>query len=109
VFDEVRFVLAQKFYFSNGTPSQRQIDEHLLNLGLQPEENYYYGNQYLSVTDVNATSDNVLIGDDGRLLFIDPIIKMKRPIDEIIAAYPFVSKSDKKQGFFSYIKRLFRE
>lgn len=83
--DDLRFVLSQKFIFGTSVPTQKQIDEHLASLGLYPEERYYYGNEYLSVTDINATSDNVLLDENGHLLFIDPIIKMKRPALEVIA------------------------
>ena len=45
---------------------------------------YYYGNEYVSVTDVGTASDNVLKGDNGELYFIDPIIKLKKPAPEVI-------------------------
>lgn len=48
-------------------------------MGLQPEDHYYFGNEYLSITDVSADSDNVLKDERGELFFIDPIIKLKKP------------------------------
>ena len=47
-----------------------------------PEDNYSFGNELVSVTDVEG--DNVLLGEDGTVYFIDPIIKFKRPAKEII-------------------------
>lgn len=82
--EDVRIVLSQKFIFETSVPTQAQIDEHLASLGFMPEGHYYYGNEYLSITDVNATSDNVFLAENGHLMFIDPIIKMKRPATEII-------------------------
>lgn len=76
-FDNVRIVFSQQFFFETDTPTQEQIDTHLASLGLLPENRYYYGNEQVAVTDVNATGDNVLLASDGKLLFIDPIIKVK--------------------------------
>ena len=64
--------------------NQEQIDQHLSSLGLNQEAYYYYGNEYVSLTDVNATSDNVVISADGTLLFIDPIINIKTDVDTAI-------------------------
>lgn len=80
----LRIVLSQKFVFETHVPTQEQVEKYLAGLGLMPEERYYYGNEYLAITDVNSTGDNVLLSAEGRLLFIDPIIKLKRPADEII-------------------------
>lgn len=82
--ESLRIVLAQKFVYETGIPTQRQIDDYLMTLGFLPEGRYYYGNEYLAITDVSASSDNVLLSADGKLLFIDPIIKMKRPAMEVI-------------------------
>lgn len=82
--ESLRIVLSQKFVYETDIPTQKQIEDHLLALGLLPEDCYYYGNEYLSITDVSASSDNVLLAEDGKLLFIDPIIKMKRPAIEVI-------------------------
>ena len=60
-------------------PSQKAIDDYLVNvLGLLKEDKYFYGNDYYAVTDVSNMSDNVLVGEDGTLYFIDPIIRLKR-------------------------------
>ena len=62
------------------------VDTNYLNkvLGLKKEDNYFYGNDYFSVTDVSNLSDNVLSGEDGHLYFIDPIIKLKKPALEVL-------------------------
>ena len=66
-------------------PSQKAIDNYLNKvLGLKKEDNYFYGNDYFSVTDVSNLSDNVLSGEDGHLYFIDPIIKLKKPALEVL-------------------------
>ena len=36
------------------------------------------------MTDVGAHGDNVLLGDDGKVYFIDPLIRLKRPANEVI-------------------------
>jgi hypothetical protein len=85
---DVRIVLSQDYINSFGSPTQKQIDAALAARGLLPEDKYRYGNDLVSVTDVEG--DNVLTGNDGQLYFIDPIIKLKKParqvIDELSAA-----------------------
>ena len=84
----VRIVLTQK-YISDiyGTPEQKEIDQYLVTgLGLTVENRYYYGNDYIAITDVFADSDNVL-ADRGNLLFIDPIIQFKKPAPIVIEYY----------------------
>lgn len=86
----VRFVLTQKYFADTyGIPTQEEIDRYLIaGLGLKPEERYYYGNEYLAVTDVSADSDNVLT--DGKCLyFIDPIIRFKKPALMVYNHYYF--------------------
>ncbi len=38
----------------------------------------------MSVTDIGEHGDNVLLGDDGRTYFIDPLIRLNRPAEEVI-------------------------
>ena len=60
-------------------PSQKTIDDYLINqLGLTKEDRYFYGDEYLAITDVSNVSDNVLCDEDGKLYFIDPIIRLKK-------------------------------
>lgn len=81
---DVRIVLSQNFCSGMDFPSSQEIAYHLQSLGLFPEDHYYYGNEYLSVTDVSADSDNVLKDESGELFFIDPIIKLKKPAPLVI-------------------------
>ena len=65
-------------------PSQESIDDYLIRqLGLAKEDKYFYGNEYFAITDVSNVSDNVLCDEDGRLYFIDPIIRLKRAGREV--------------------------
>ncbi len=86
--DEVRIILSQPYISDQFIPpTQKVIDSYLIDgLKLIPENRYYYGNDYLAITDVSADSDNVLT-DGKNLYFIDPIIKMKRPATEVLAHY----------------------
>ena len=79
---DVRIVLSQGYVESVGQPTKEQIDAALAERGLYPEGNYRYGNDEISVTDV--TGDNALLGADGKVYFIDPIIDFKRPVREIL-------------------------
>lgn len=86
--DGVRIILTQK-YISDvyAIPTQDMIDQYLIDgLGLVKEDRFYYGNGYVSVTDVFADGDNVLV-DGDKLYFIDPIIKFKRPATEVLEHY----------------------
>lgn len=106
---EVRFILSQELFYTQNIPTQKQIDSHLQSMGLLPEDRYYYGNECVAITDVSVNSDNVLLDSDGKLLFIDPIIKMKQSADVIIQAYPFAKQVDiEEQSLWSRIKSLFR-
>lgn len=80
--DGVRIVLSQPFIENKGRASQSQIEQALAARGLYPDGRYSYGNDYVSVTDVEG--DNVILGEDGTVYFIDPIIKFKKPATEII-------------------------
>ena len=79
---DVRIVLSQGYVDSYGQPTQEQIEAALAEKGLLPEGKYQYGNDEVSVTDV--TGDNALLGADGRVYFIDPIIDFKKPVREIL-------------------------
>ena len=81
----IRIVLQQKNVSCMfGVPSQKAIDAYMThNLGLKKEDRYFYGNEYYAITDVSSQSDNVLCDDEGRLYFIDPIIRLKRPALEV--------------------------
>ena len=55
-----------------------------MTLGLEKAGRYEFGNELLFVTDVGQDGDNVLLGDDDKLYFIDPIIGFKVPARELI-------------------------
>ncbi len=82
---DVRIVLSQSFIQSKGHPTKEQIAEALAERGLFPEDKYSFGNEFVSVTDVEG--DNVILGEDGNLYFIDPIIRFKKPLKEILDNY----------------------
>ncbi|MBD5340404.1 MAG: hypothetical protein HDR94_02410 [Bacteroides sp.] len=79
---DARIVLSQKYVESYGQPTQAQIEAALADKGLLPEGKYRYGNEEISVTDVSG--DNALLGADGKVYFIDPIIDFKKPVKEIL-------------------------
>ncbi|MDD2951948.1 MAG: hypothetical protein PHC95_02115 [Parabacteroides sp.] len=86
--DGIRIVLSQP-YISNQfiLPDNLLISRYLIEgLGLKLEDRYFYGNNYLSVTDVSSMGDNVLY-DGEKLYFIDPIIKLKQPAREVLDYY----------------------
>lgn len=107
---EARMVYRQKAVRSDMRPDDRQIAACLSEIGLQPEERYSFGNDFLFVTDVGQDGDNVLLDDDGMLRFIDPIIGFKQPllnlltsaleggshINELLFAIYGITKSEQK-------------
>ncbi len=82
---DVRFVLSQDFVESYTRPTSEQIKHYLSDIGLYKEDEYSYGNDYVSITDIDG--DNVIIDQNGKLRFIDPLIRFKRPATEIISTY----------------------
>ena len=86
--DGIRIILSQRYIPDSFlASSQKAINQYLIDgLELQIENRYYYGNEYIAITDVSADGDNVLT-DGERLYFIDPIIKMKRPAIEVLAHF----------------------
>lgn len=82
----VRFVLLQDEVESIQAVNEKQIAKVLVSrLGLAKDGRYSFGNDYYSITDIGASSDNVLLDKNKELKFIDPIIVFKRPADEVIA------------------------
>ena len=86
---EVRIIYSQPYVSLNFVPpTQKQIDKYVTDcIGLKKEDSYFYGNEYLSVTDISADSDNVLVDKNGIFYFIDPIIRFKKPAIEILDYY----------------------
>ena len=87
---DVRIVLSQDLVQSKEQPTKEQIAEVLAAKGLFPEDKYSFGNEFVSVTDVEG--DNVLLGEDGTVYFIDPIIRFKKTLREVVVALGGVEK-----------------
>lgn len=87
--DGVRIILQQPYIpLKFISPSQKQIDRYLTRfLHLEKENSYFYGNDLISITDVSADGDNVLVDEAGTLFFIDPIIRLKKPATRILEYY----------------------
>ena len=81
---EARIIYSQQLFFDTNIPTQKQIDKYLLERGLNAEKYYYYGNEYVAVTDVNATADNVMLSGNKKLLFIDPVIYIRQDCEQVI-------------------------
>ena len=81
---EARLIYSQKAVRTERRPTDEQIEKYLASLGLEREGRYEFGNEFLFVTDVGQDGDNVLLGDDDKLYFIDPIIGFKVPALELI-------------------------
>jgi len=87
--DGIRIILRQNYIpLTFISPSQKQIDKYIKsNLSLADEGYHFYGNNYISITDVVAEGDNVLIGDGDILYFIDPIIRLKKTALQVLDYY----------------------
>lgn len=110
--DTLRIVYSQKLFYNLNTPTQEQIDNYLASLGLI-KNGYYYENDFIAITDVSAQSDNVLLDDSNNLIFIDPIIKLKKPANEVLEHLSNVSSDipqmpNKRHSFFRRIFNLFK-
>ena len=65
-------VLCQPFILAQREATQQEIDEELERLGFHKEQEGYFTNSDYDIFD--AVPNNVLMGDDGHLYFIDTII-----------------------------------
>ena len=83
-YGEIRVVLRQRAIRTETFPSKEQIDTVLAAKGFRSEGKYFYGDGVVSVTDVGEHGDNVLLGDDGRVYFIDPLIRLNRSAEDVI-------------------------
>lgn len=79
---DLRIVLSQDYVEAADNATEEQIEAALAEKGLLPEGRYAYGNEEITVTDV--AGDNALLGADGKVYFIDPIINFKKPVREIL-------------------------
>ena len=62
----------------------------------------------LRITDVGAEGDNVFVGDNGELYFVDPIIQFKKPAKDveshsIMAVMPSKKIGERKEQDFTYV------
>jgi hypothetical protein len=64
--------LRQPFILAQREATQQEINEELEHLGFQKEQEGYFTNGEYDIFD--AVPNNVLMGDDGHLYFIDTII-----------------------------------
>ena len=81
---EIRVVLKQNAVSTEAFPTENQIEALLAQRGLVREDRYFFGDGVVSVTDVGAHGDNVLLGDDGKVYFIDPLIRLGRIAEDVI-------------------------
>lgn len=65
-------VLRQSFILSQREATPQEIDEEMARLGFHKEQEGYFTNGEYDIFD--AVPNNVLMGDDGHLYFIDTII-----------------------------------
>jgi len=65
-------VLCQPFILAQREATQQEIDEELVHLGFHKELDGYFTNDKYDIFD--AVPNNVLMGDDNHLFFIDTII-----------------------------------
>lgn len=83
---DVRIVLSQGYVDAVDNATDEQIEVALAEKGLYRVDNYTFGNDEITVTDV--TGDNALLGADGKVYFIDPIINFRKPVKEIVGDEP---------------------
>lgn len=83
---EARIVLRQVAIDAETRASSSQVKRAMISLGLNPEDRFFFGNSLVAVTDVGQGGDNALVADDGRIAFIDPLIRLKHPAKTILDA-----------------------
>ena len=82
----VRFVFEQPFIDTVTKPSREEIDKWFDKRGFKlSEDGFWYSDGYVSFTDV--WGDNCIKDTEGRLHFIDPIIKFDREPKEVLNHY----------------------
>lgn len=81
---ESRIVLQQQGVDAESRASDKQVADAMSSMGLVREDKFFFGNELFAVTDVGEGGDNALVSDDGHIVFIDPLIRVKRPVREII-------------------------
>jgi len=83
---DVRIVLSQDLVRSTKRASARQVEEYLAQKGLKRMDGYHFGNDEVTVTDVEG--DNAFIDENDKVRIIDPVIDFKKPAREILGDEP---------------------
>lgn len=83
---DVRIVLSQDLVRSTKRASARQVAEYLAQKGLKRMDGYHFGNDEVTVTDVEG--DNAFIDENDKVRIIDPVIDFKKPAREILGDEP---------------------
>ena len=83
-YGELRVVLKQRAIGTESFPTSKQIEQSLASRGLYQIDAYFFSDEIVSVTDVGEHGDNVLLGDDGIVYFIDPLIRLHHSAAETI-------------------------
>ena len=83
-YGELRVVLKQQAIGTESFPTSKQIEQSLASRSLYPIDAYFFSDGIVSVTDVGEHGDNVLLGDDGIVYFIDPLIRLHHSAAETI-------------------------
>ena len=83
---DVRIVLSQDLVRSTKRASARQVAEYLAQKGLKRMDGYHFGNDEVTVTDVEG--DNALIDENDKVRIIDPVIDFRKPTREILGDEP---------------------
>ena len=81
---EIRVVLKQQAIGTESFPTSEQIERSLASRGFYPVDAYFFSDGIVSVTDVGEHGDNVLLGDDGIVYFIDPLVSLHHSAAETI-------------------------
>ena len=81
---EIRVVLKQQAIGTESFPTSEQIECSLASRGFYPVDAYFFSNGIVSVTDISEHGDNVLLGDDGIVYFIDPLVRLHHSAAETI-------------------------
>ena len=105
----VRIVLRQRAVKTEAFPEEEQVAIALADRGLFPSDRYFFGDGVVSVTDVGAHGDNVLLDDAGNVRFIDPLIRLEKRAGDVIewlTGYNPTDDRNRKTNGFTLIELL---
>lgn len=104
---ELRVVLKQQAVKTESFPSEEQVSDALASRGLIQEDRYFFGDGVVSVTDVGAHGDNVLLDDAGQVRFVDPLIRLNKSAEDVIERLTgYDSRTDRVVNGFTLIELL---